>query len=115
MKESTVETKKTESVLTTAAKAIGSTIGQLAAQAGLASERSAESHPTMAEIQQKYYEDAQQQLTEARTLKEKWGSAPPAVQNHLDEIILVYEGIIGRYEEGLFSTQLHGETAAGGE
>jgi hypothetical protein len=56
----------------------------------------------MENIQQHYYEDAKQHAAEARELKTKWSSAPPAVQNHLDEIIMVYEAIIQRYESGEF-------------
>jgi hypothetical protein len=116
MKKSTKKTEQAEPALTTAAKAIGSTIGKLAAQAGITGESAGSQQETaMADIQQQYYDNAQQQLAEARTLKAKWGSAPPAVQNHLDEIIAVYEGIVDRYEAGQFGTQLSGGTPAPAE
>jgi hypothetical protein len=113
MKKSKPKTERAEPVLKTAAKAIGSTIGKLAAQTGLASETAGGAQQTSTtDIQQQYYENAQQQLAEARALKQKWNSAPPAVQNHLDEIIAVYEGIVDRYEAGQFGTQLSGDTPA---
>lgn len=56
-------------------------------------------------LQEQYYNDAKQQAAEARELKTKWSSAPPAVQNHLDEIIAVYDGIIQRYESGDFGRE----------
>ena len=109
--------EKAEPALTTAAKTIGSTLGKLAAQVGFTSEPAAQSRQNArkGDIQQQYYEDAKQQLAEARTLKGKWSSAPPAVQNHLDEIISVYEGIVGHYEAGQFVTQLPVEPTERGE
>jgi len=66
----------------------------------------------MADLQQQYYEDAQQRAAEARALKEKWSSAPPAVQNSLDAIIAEFESIINHYESGDFRTQLAGTAAS---